>query len=110
MMYPKPTRTRRKPEKVEKIQLQFGKVCWVCGAIHNLEDHHVFGGPLRKKSEKYGLKVWLCHNHHNENIPGDPGVHFNPTLRNNLKWIAQLEFERVYGHEKFMQEFGRSYL
>ena len=40
------------------------KVCWLCGAngySDHLDRHHIFGGPYRKKSEKYGLVVYLCH-------------------------------------------------
>lgn len=39
------------------------RVCWLCGRNGNgdpLECHHIFGGAMRKKSEKYGLKVYLC--------------------------------------------------
>lgn len=34
--------------------------CWLCGRWGWLEEHHIFGGANRKKSEKYGLKVGLC--------------------------------------------------
>jgi hypothetical protein len=40
--------------------------CYICreqtGYIverRGLEEHHIFGGPNRKLSEKYGLKVYL---------------------------------------------------
>ena len=33
--------------------------CWLCGRWGWLEEHHIFGGANRKKSEKYGLKR-LC--------------------------------------------------
>lgn len=48
--------------------------CEICGKWLPLERHHVFSGSNRKKSEKYGLVAYLCHNHHNE--PPD-GVHHN---------------------------------
>ena len=38
--------------------------CWLCGrngSVDPLDKHHIFGGPYRKKSEKYGLVVYLCH-------------------------------------------------
>ena len=59
----------------------------------------------RKKSEKFGLKVWLCYNCHT----GPNGVHFNPSLDKRLKVMAQEEFEKRYGHEKFMEEFGKNW-
>ena len=107
MQIPKLERKRRKAEKVVKIRLQDKKECLITHSTANLTRHHIFYGPLRKKSEKYGLVVWLQADWHNM---ADYGVHFNPGLDNRLKQIAQREFERVYGHEKFMAEFGRNYL
>ena len=40
-----------------KSILQHEKVCFLCGARVGLEEHHVFGGPNRKWSEKYGMSV-----------------------------------------------------
>ena len=38
--------------------------CWLCGktdyGLNRLERHHIFGGANRKKSERYGLIVYLC--------------------------------------------------
>lgn len=57
-----------------KSILQKDKECFLCTRMQDLEQHHIFGGPNRKWSEKYGLKVWLCPRCHR-----DPrqGVHFN---------------------------------
>ena len=71
------------------------------------EEHHIFGGANRKNSEKYGLKVPLCHACHNE---PPMGVHFNAVMRNALKATAQEIFEEEYGYEEFMKIFGRNYL
>jgi len=89
--------------------LQSEKVCYVCGTTYNLHSHHVlFGTSNRKKSEKYGLKVWLCAYHHNMS---NDGVHFNKALDLRLKTTAQEYFEEHYGdREAFIREFGRSYL
>lgn len=42
------------------------KRCFLCGATGGadpLDRHHIFPGTAnRKKSEKYGLVVYLCHN------------------------------------------------
>lgn len=41
-----------------------GRSCWLCGrngTAEPLDKHHIFGGAYRKKSEKYGLTVYLCH-------------------------------------------------
>lgn len=43
--------------------MQDEKFCYLCGrtAPEPLDIHHCFSGSLRKKSEKYGLLVYLCH-------------------------------------------------
>ena len=91
--------------------------CYLCCLLDGdlwykevLQEHHIFGGPLRKKSEHYGLKVRLCFEHHG--AKGDKDVH-RPD-RNDygefLKILGQTVFERRYGHERFMKEFGKNYL
>lgn len=89
--------------------LQSEKACYVCGTTYNLHSHHVlFGTSNRKKSEKYGLKVWLCAYHHNMS---NEGVHFNKALDLKLKTKAQAYYEEHYGtREDFIREFGRNYL
>lgn len=106
LMVPKPIYKKRKPPKIPKIKLQIHKVCYMTGSVDGLEEHHIFYGPLRRKSELYGLKVWLRHELHR----GDDGMHFNKELDLILKRMAQQRFEEVYGHQKFMEEFGRNYL
>lgn len=51
--------------------------------------------------------MWLCGPHHNLSTAG---VHFNKKLDEELKQYAQREFEKVYGHDKFMEVFNRNYL
>lgn len=77
--------------------------------INGIERHHVFPGPFRKKSEKYGLVVDLCHKCHNE--PPN-GVHHNREMANILKARAQrmVMFEQGWNKEDFIREFGRSYI
>ena len=93
-----------------KSILQTNKKCFFCGSQTWLEDHHVFNGnPNRSLSEKYGLKVWLCHAHHNE--PPD-GVHFNADANRLLKSTAQKKAMEHYGWnvDTFRNKFGKSYL
>lgn len=87
--------------------IQNYKECFMCHRTGDLHCHHVFGGPNRKWSEKYGLKIWLCPEHHNMS---DAGVHFNKALDLQIKQIAQREFEDTYTREDFMRIFGRNYL
>ncbi|MBQ0074514.1 MAG: hypothetical protein KBT34_09995 [Prevotella sp.] len=87
--------------------MQTEKECYVCGSTYGLEEHHViYGTANRKLSEKYGLKVWLCHAHHT----GSAGVHFNRDLDMQLKKYAQECFELKYGaNMSFREVFGKNY-
>ena len=56
---------------MSKSIIQKKKECIICNSL-NAEEHHVFFGTAnRKLSEKYGLKVYLCAEHHR----GTRGVH-----------------------------------
>lgn len=81
--------------------------CHICGSSYWIECHHVFGGPNRKASERFGMKVDLCHWCHNE--PPN-GVHFNRENDLRLKREYQAMFEAEHGHDEFMRIFGRNYL
>ena len=106
-MIPKPKYKKRKPDPVQKIQLQDKKECWVTGQTTGLHKHHIYGGARRKLSEKYGLYVYLTPYWHNAS---NDGVHFDYEFDMKLKTLAQTEFEKVYSRDKFMELFGRNYL
>lgn len=80
--------------------------CIICGKPHP-HRHHVFGASNRKWSEKYGLTVPLCYEHHNGS---DAGVHFDKCLDLALKQMAQKKFMETYPGEEFLTIFGRNYL
>ncbi len=82
-------------------------ICYICGR-QGTEVHHVFFGPLRHKSEEWGMTVRLCRCHHESSPQGVHGG--NRLLDLRLKRDAQKRFESAHGHELFMQEFGRNYL
>lgn len=87
--------------------MQDEKFCYVCGSRMNLQCHHIFGGTAnRRKSEQYGLKVWLCFEHH----LGRDGVHYNKALMEHMHKVGQEAFEKTHTREQFRQEFGKSYL
>lgn len=88
--------------------IQSEKKCLLCDTTIGLHEHHVvFGNANRKLSEKYGLKVWLCYKHHT----GDDGLHFNKDFNEQLRKLAQMKFEEVYGANKcFRDIFGINYL
>lgn len=79
-----------------------------CAAFsQQIEEHHIFGGPCRKSSEHYGLKVHLCIYHHTS---GSEAVHNNRIWDLRLKRIGQQAFENKYSHGMWMQIFGQNYL
>lgn len=88
-----------------KSILQNNKTCLICGSTY-VEEHHVFEGSRRKASEKWGMKVYLCLEHHR----GNTGVHMNTAFSIRLKKSAQERFERKWGHDKFMEVFKKSWL
>ena len=85
------------------------KRCFICGSYQWIEIHHVFGGANRKLSEKYGLKVPLCHYCHNE--PPN-GVHFNKKNMRKLQAYAQAKamWHFRWSIDDFRAIFGRNYL
>lgn len=91
-----------------KSVLQKNKKCFECGCTGNLECHHVFyGRAYRNKSERYGMKVWLCAEHHR----GKNGVHGgNRALGLRIMRYAQRRFEQRHTREEFMRIFGRNRL
>ena len=88
------------------MQPEEEKVCYITGSQYNLDCHHqhIMGGPNRKLSEKYGLKVWLRHDIHMDLHDRDND------LKIQLKQEAQKVFEEKYSHELWMQLFRKNYL
>ena len=88
--------------------IQSRKECFVCGSPF-VECHHIYHGSYRKNSDKYGLMVWLCPDHHR----GTKGVHGRDghALDITLKKHGQEYFEANLGtREGFRELFGKSYL
>lgn len=92
---------------MSKSIIQTEKECFICRTTRNLHEHHIFYGTAnRRMSERYGMKVWLCQEHHT----GQNGVHFDRQLDLLVKTVAQGVFEEKVGdREKFIEIFGRSY-
>lgn len=90
--------------------VQTDKECYFCGSQQWLESHHVFNGYAnRPLSEKYGLKVWLCHYCHNER---PNGVHRNAERNQYLKSTVQKIAMEHYDWtiDDFRSIFGKNYL
>lgn len=85
--------------------------CFLCGRNGNgdpLEEHHAFGGPNRKLSEKDGLKVYLCGDRCHRN--GKKAVHRCKETADYIHQVAQEAGEEKYGsREDFMAKYGKNY-
>lgn len=90
--------------------------CFLCGRnahadFFGLEEHHVFEGwGLRKLSEKYGLKVYICGDRCHRN--GEKSVHKNAEVNRALKQVVQKRAMQYYGWtvQEFIEKFCKNYL
>ena len=87
--------------------------CWLCGATGQrgpLDLHHIFGSSNRKKSEKYGLVVYLCHD--SCHIFGEKAVHNNAEIMQVLHEYGQRKAMRENGWtvDDFRRVFGKNYI
>lgn len=92
-----------------KSIIQNVKKCFVCSKRTNLHDHHIYFGTSRRKiSEKNGLKVWLCYEHHE----GTYGVHgkYGHDLDLLLKQTCQKKFEETHTRSEFITLIGKNYI
>ena len=81
--------------------------CYLCGAYGKTEEHHVFGGPVRKTSDRYGLVVHICRDCHSLIHDSEKGA----DLKLYLHQRGQMIYEERFGNRQaFIQEFIRSYL
>lgn len=89
--------------------------CYLCMMLHDddsikevRQEHHIFGGTAnRKLSERYGLKVYLCLDHH---LTGPEAVHKDVKIAILLKQDGQRAFRKRYPNMNFMKIFGKNYL
>ena len=89
--------------------------CYLCMLLNGdydtrtgLHEHHAMPGTAnRSLSEDYGLKVYLCIQHH---IYGPSAVHNNINMQRLLQRKAQEAFEKKYSHDKWMEVFGKNFL
>ncbi len=87
--------------------MQADKICYLTQRMDNLHQHHIYGGSRRPASDKWGCWVYLTADVH---TIGAGSVHNNTELSDQLKQTCQRRFEELYGHDKFMQVFGKNYL
>jgi len=88
--------------------LQDEKKCYLTGCPSGLEKHHIMHGTANRKiADEWGCWVWLTPEMHR----GTYGVHGREghELDRQLKQACQIAFERIYGHDKWMDLFGKDY-
>lgn len=88
--------------------------CYLCMMLHSdysekqTQEHHVFFGTAnRRLSEKYGLKVYLCLEHHET---GRDAVHRNAETALLVKQAGQRAFEKRWPDLDFRKIFGKNFL
>lgn len=107
---------------MSKSIMQSAKECYLCrkdarllgylGGLPSdgLHRHHVmFGTANRQQSERYGLWVWLCVKHHNEDR-GLYAVHFNKEVNIQLRMDAERIFLQTHSFSEWMDVFKVNYL
>ena len=85
------------------------KKCFFCGNTQNLHVHHCISGTAnRKKSEQYGLKIYVCHHHHNL---AKKSIHQDESMNLQVKRFAQQYFlDNIGDMALWLKEFGKSWL
>lgn len=89
--------------------------CYLCILLNRnyrthqyVEEHHViYGKGNRPLSEKYGLKAYLCPEHHRTS---KEAVHKNVHNDLILKKTAQRIFEKTHSRKEFMETFDQNYI
>lgn len=116
LLFPKPGKPKKKkivhPKSI--LHSRISKTCFLCVLLANdwreytyLEEHHLYpGNPDRRKSEEYGLKVYLCPAHHRT---GPDAVHNNSLIMRRLQATGQQAFEERYPELNWMEIFGKDY-
>ena len=104
-----------KGEKNMKRENAWDGVCFLCGRDGTedpLDFHHIFGGNAadRKKCERYGLKVRLCHGRCH--IFGPEAAHNCAETMRTLRRYGQRKvmIEQGWTVDEFRFQFGKNYL
>lgn len=103
----------KKEAKMKSIIQADRNRCYLCGRIRSagnpLDEHHVYFGPNRTISERYGLKVYICavtcHNF------GPESVHMNAQRCRELQAEVQKTAMDYYGWttRDFIGVIGKNY-
>lgn len=87
--------------------MQEARECYFCGRTYGLEKHHVFAGVANRRiSEREGLWLYLCHEHHT----GTEGAQYDKEKNLMLKCDAQFAYEQTHTRAEWMALIGKNYL
>jgi hypothetical protein len=103
--FPKPKFKKQKKARNNLVPT-INDRCYFTGKPY-AELHEVFHGPDRQKSIEWGMQIRLAPELHRI---GPDAVHNNHEFDLQLKRMFQRKFEAQYGHDKFMEVFGKNYL
>lgn len=114
MMIPKPIQRKKKMRHKASILDTEKGICYICDKLYGdrsykyTEYHHImYGGGKRKDSERLGLTVYLCREHHKD---GPAAVHNFRDTREYLCREAQKEYEKSRTREEWMGLGFKNYL
>ena len=82
--------------------------CFICGSYDTIQEHHIFGGSVKKTADRLGMVVHICLKCHTMIHSSDPeGIE----LKQMLHRLGQRIYEGQIGsREEFIRDFIRSYL
>ena len=103
LLFPKQPKKKKRKIHPKSIMHQKDGTCYLCMLLEDdyrlhrvTQEHHgMFGIANRRLSEEYGLKVYLCIEHHLAGA-GLDAVHSNEDIRRLLEEESQRAFERKY--------------
>ena len=113
LLFPKQEKKKkRKTQGTQSILQADDGVCFLCMCMENdtslkqTQEHHVFGGPRRGISEREGLKIYLCVQHH---IYGPYAIHTNKEVSCRVKAWAQRMWQQEHPDGDWMELMGKNY-
>ena len=112
LLFPKGDGKKKRRKHGKSIMPAYGG-CYLCRLLEgddrkkNTENHHIFFGPNRERSEEYGFTTRLCQEHHRN---GPAAVHTNAEVCRILQRECQKEFEKAHSREEFVRIIGKNYL
>lgn len=114
LMFPKRAWKKKRKKHKKSILHEKDGTCYLCMKLKHdyrihpvIQEHHIYGGPLRNISEAEGFKAYLCLSHH---VDGPEAVHNNQENRKLLQKDCQEVYERTHSRQEFRKLTGRSYI